>query len=92
MRQAPQIAVNGMYPAAGYAAAPPQHASELDAQYWKNMFLDLGFGGTAEQQQQHPSMAGAMPPQSNGGDPRAYAHHHQNAAYHIPQSHPGYSH
>jgi hypothetical protein len=26
-----------------------QHSSELDAQYWKNMFLELGFQDSGEQ-------------------------------------------
>ncbi|KAJ6496490.1 fungal-specific transcription factor domain-containing protein [Mycena vitilis] len=28
----------------GYVPSIPHHASELDAHYWKNMFLELGFG------------------------------------------------
>lgn len=63
-----------------------QHTAELDAQYWKNMFLDLGFGGNVEQ---------AGPPQATGhsnGDLRSsYDVRHQHQAYHITQSsHPSY--
>ncbi|KAJ7470490.1 fungal-specific transcription factor domain-containing protein [Mycena latifolia] len=32
------------YPPEGYVPSIPHHASELDAHYWKNMFLELGFG------------------------------------------------
>src|SRR5438477_9132306 len=28
--------------------APPQQGSELDAHYWRNMFLELGFGESIE--------------------------------------------
>lgn len=28
----------------GYVPTAPNHASELDAHYWKNMFIELGFG------------------------------------------------
>ncbi|KAJ7135045.1 fungal-specific transcription factor domain-containing protein [Mycena crocata] len=36
--------VNGNYHPEGYVPSIPHHASELDAHYWKNMFLELGFG------------------------------------------------
>ncbi|PPQ93698.1 hypothetical protein CVT25_001748 [Psilocybe cyanescens] len=32
----------------GYVPAVPAHASDLDAHYWKNMFIELGFGDTVE--------------------------------------------
>ncbi|KAJ7098180.1 fungal-specific transcription factor domain-containing protein [Mycena belliarum] len=32
------------YPPESYVPSIPHHASELDAHYWKNMFLELGFG------------------------------------------------
>ncbi|KAJ7172753.1 fungal-specific transcription factor domain-containing protein [Mycena filopes] len=32
------------YHSEGYVPSIPHHASELDAHYWKNMFLELGFG------------------------------------------------
>ncbi|PPQ90137.1 hypothetical protein CVT25_012306 [Psilocybe cyanescens] len=35
---------NGMGGNTGYVPAVPQNASDLDAHYWKNMFLELGFG------------------------------------------------
>ncbi|KAJ6455859.1 fungal-specific transcription factor domain-containing protein [Mycena sanguinolenta] len=34
------------YAPEGYVPSIPHHASELDAHYWKNMFLELGFGET----------------------------------------------
>lgn len=34
------------YAPEGYVPSIPHHASELDAHYWKNMFLELGFGDT----------------------------------------------
>ncbi|KDR81356.1 hypothetical protein GALMADRAFT_239209 [Galerina marginata CBS 339.88] len=44
-----QAANNGtIYSAGGYAPGVPQHASELDAHYWKNMFIELGFGETVD--------------------------------------------
>lgn len=39
----------------GFIPPVPQHSSELDAQYWKNMFLGLGFGNIDPQQQPGPS-------------------------------------
>ncbi|KAF8921608.1 hypothetical protein CPB85DRAFT_1489996 [Mucidula mucida] len=84
MRQTPQVPVNTMYPGGGYSPPTTQHASELDAQYWKNMFLDLGFGGNDN------PMAASMP-QNNGNDVRStYAH--QGTTYHLAPSHPGYGH
>ncbi|PPQ87501.1 hypothetical protein CVT25_008040, partial [Psilocybe cyanescens] len=32
----------------GYAPAVPAHTSDLDAHYWRNMFIELGFGDTIE--------------------------------------------
>ncbi|KAF8652690.1 hypothetical protein AX16_004195 [Volvariella volvacea WC 439] len=65
----------------GYAPAVPQHASELDAHYWKNMFLELGFGDQVD-----PATLTAS---AVGHDDRTYAQYmdasHQQA--HYPQAH-----
>jgi hypothetical protein len=46
------VAINqAAYHPEGYVPSIPHHASELDAHYWKNMFLELGFGETQGEQQ-----------------------------------------
>lgn len=73
----------------GFAPAAPQHASELDAHYWKNMFIELGFGDAMEG---HP--AAPQPAQHIMGDERAgngYTdgshHHHQHQVSHSNPQH-----
>ncbi|KAF8876030.1 hypothetical protein CPB84DRAFT_1796158 [Gymnopilus junonius] len=50
----------------GYVPMPPNHASELDAHYWKNMFIELGFGENVDPNTLHgmiPNSVGrTMPP------------------------------
>ncbi|KAJ7109106.1 fungal-specific transcription factor domain-containing protein [Mycena epipterygia] len=58
---------NGTVPAAapipanyhpeGYVPSIPHHASELDAHYWKNMFLELGFGDSQGDQSRNVAQA-----------------------------------
>ncbi|KAK7440278.1 hypothetical protein VKT23_017218 [Stygiomarasmius scandens] len=60
----------------GFMPPVPQHSSEMDAQYWKNMFLDLGFGNveqlpivadeTRHQYQNYPHM--------HSNPPAGYSH------------------
>ncbi|KAJ6611766.1 fungal-specific transcription factor domain-containing protein [Mycena sp. CBHHK59/15] len=45
-RNGTTAAVPADYHPEGYVPSIPHHASELDAHYWKNMFLELGFGET----------------------------------------------
>ena len=40
--------VGGLVSYHGHGSQIPHHASELDAHYWKNMFLELGFGENGE--------------------------------------------
>jgi len=73
----------------GYVPVP-QHASELDAHYWKNMFLELGFGEGVD-----PSMVPLRPiPQYMDNSPHQqhqppHQHQHQQHQQHhnIPQQH-----
>ncbi|KAJ7764486.1 fungal-specific transcription factor domain-containing protein [Mycena maculata] len=65
------------YTPEGYMPSIPHHASELDAHYWKNMFLELGFGD------QHPDQARNMPQASPDG--------HQ-LPYQLPVAQPNYGH
>ncbi|KAF5372913.1 hypothetical protein D9758_001761 [Tetrapyrgos nigripes] len=54
----------------GFIPPVPQHTSEMDAQYWRNMFLDLGFGGNVD-------MAMGVGP---------HQHQHQNSYHHMQAS------
>lgn len=58
----------------GHVAQVPHHASELDAHYWKNMFLELGFGENGA-------------PAPNGNDNRGMPHYLDPPHQH--QSHQG---
>ncbi|KAK7023786.1 Zn(2)-C6 fungal-type domain-containing protein [Favolaschia claudopus] len=51
------------YAPEGYVPSIPHHASELDAHYWKNMFLELGFGDN--QSEQARTMAQPPPPENH---------------------------
>jgi len=78
---------NGPVNYQGYVPPAPHHASELDAHYWKNMFLELGFGEGVEGTAPHaggPSDDRPMPQYMNGTHP--HQHPHQ---YHPNQQHQG---
>jgi len=68
---APMTGAN--YTPEGYVPSIPHHASELDAHYWKNMFLELGFGDS------HPDQARAMAQTGPDGHQLPY-HMHQAVA------------
>jgi hypothetical protein len=67
----------------------PQHASELDAHYWRNMFLELGFGGDVDSSPTNGSVNGvpttmtAMAP-TGGENIRSIG---SSSSYHGGQSH-----
>lgn len=69
----------------------PHHASELDAHYWKNMFIELGFGENGDPQP-IPS-AGAS---DHRGMPQYIDTTHHNISHsqqnHQHQGHLSYSH
>jgi hypothetical protein len=60
----------------------PHHASELDAHYWRNMFLELGFGENIDHN-------GASPAEDVRGMPPYNDNHHQphHQAHQAPQNH-----
>ncbi|KAG5645860.1 hypothetical protein DXG03_005202 [Asterophora parasitica] len=70
----------------GYAPQAPHYVSELDAHYWKNMFIELGFGENGESHHAMPHShtaqheARGMPPhymESNHQMPPPQPQHHQ---------------
>lgn len=66
----------------------PQHASELDAHYWKNMFLELGFGEHGEGQpmpSQALNDARSMPQYTD-------VSHHQSQVHQQQEDHISYHH
>lgn len=67
------VAVAGTEPN-GYHYAPqaPQYVSELDAHYWKNMFIELGFGENGEGQAMVSQIA-----HESRGMPHYVEHSHQ---------------
>ncbi|KAG6910880.1 hypothetical protein DXG01_006563 [Tephrocybe rancida] len=60
----------------------PQYTTELDAHYWKNMFIELGFGENGEGQTMMPQLQ-----QDRGGVATHYAANH-----HYMQQHPQHPH
>ncbi|KAG6861744.1 hypothetical protein C0995_012749 [Termitomyces sp. Mi166 len=66
----------------------PQYTSELDAHYWKNMFIELGFGENEDNQGVFPSL------QDRGVHGHyAESHHHmhqQHAHHHHSHGHSSY--
>jgi len=59
----------------------PHHASELDAHYWKNMFIQLGFGENAEVNMSNFATAQGIPsfadhPHQHSNLPNHHHHHH----------------
>lgn len=89
-------------------ANPPHHASELDAHYWRNMFLELGFGENIDHSNGTPpgeDVRGVPPYNASSGNQQhsqqpqnhsqhAQSHHHQTQLYHHmhPTIQPGYGH
>jgi hypothetical protein len=62
----------------GHVPQVPHHASELDAHYWKNMFLELGFGENVE--------GHTMVPMTNRNDSRGIPHYldsHQQLSHSL---------
>ncbi|KNZ81451.1 Protein priB [Termitomyces sp. J132] len=63
----------------------PQYTSELDAHYWKNMFIELGFGESEENQ------VGMLPPQVQ--DRTIHGHgHYAESNHHMHQQHAHHHH
>lgn len=60
----------------------PHHASELDAHYWKNMFIQLGFGENAEM-----SMSNFATPQGIPSFVDQVHHAHQHPQHHHHHHH-----
>ena len=63
---------NAMY-AGGYVPLAPNHASELDAHYWKNMFIELGFGENVDPN----NLPGMIPGNVGRPVPQHYMEHTQ---------------
>ncbi|KAG6850463.1 hypothetical protein H0H93_012884 [Arthromyces matolae] len=67
-----------------------QYTSELDAHYWKNMFIELGFGENEDPSHQN------MVPQLQDRGVAAHGHymennqHMQQAHHHVHHGHPSY--
>lgn len=65
------------------------HPSELDAHYWRNIFLELGFGGGADQ-------SGAQYLSNNArnvySDNQNLSGHHMSYHHMPPVTQPGYGH
>lgn len=81
----------GVTPMNYFPATVNGHASELDAHYWRNIFLDLGFGGgtdqsPAPQYPQHSNVRHATYVDNIG------LSNHQIPSYHHmqPATHPNY--
>lgn len=70
----------------GYVPQAPNHVSELDAHYWKNMFIELGFGEGSD-----ASAVGSQPaqPMQHYVDPHQMQPpiHHQQQEHHSYQNH-----
>ncbi|KAF9532438.1 fungal-specific transcription factor domain-containing protein [Crepidotus variabilis] len=69
----------------------PQHATELDAHYWKNMFLELGFGENADQSMQAfasrhtiPSYMDQSPQHQTPHHPAPYPTHNHHQSITAP--------
>jgi len=73
------------------ANAPNSHPSELDAHYWRNIFLELGFGGGAD-------LSGGPYHPSHNNVRNAYSDNQNLSSHHMPYHHmpsnvqPGYNH
>lgn len=74
-----------------YVPNAPHHASELDAHYWKNMFLELGFGDNNEG---GPNGGGPSSDQARNMPPPPQTQYSDQPPYHHmhPSSTPGYAH
>ncbi|KAL0947230.1 hypothetical protein HGRIS_013347 [Hohenbuehelia grisea] len=64
------------------------HATELDAHYWKNMFLELGFGGEDPVPPPDDARMQAQYAQPHPQPPHAPQPHHAQAPYVHPQGYP----
>jgi len=88
----------------GYVPVATHHASDLDAHYWKNMFLELGFGENVDPSTMHGvvpnSSTRTMPPfmENNRHLPHPTHTHHgippqpQMQHYNAPSHPPPYGH
>ncbi|KAG2020613.1 priB protein [Coprinopsis cinerea AmutBmut pab1-1] len=73
----------------------PHNATELDQHYWKNMFIELGFGGTHETQTNVLAVGANDPRAAQYTDTQHQQHQHQQHQHSAsPQHahHPAYYH
>jgi hypothetical protein len=93
--EARNVAASGAvhYPG-GYVPAATHHASELDAHYWKNMFLELGFGENVDPSTIHGvvpnSSTRTMPQYVENTTPQQHLPHPSQVSHHgmqQPQMH-----
>ncbi|CAA7270167.1 unnamed protein product [Cyclocybe aegerita] len=71
----------------GYVPSTPQHASELDAHYWKNMFLELGFGEGVD-----PNTMPSVIPNNNSTNMNRAMPQQQQQYMDVPQHHTTHPH
>ncbi|KAH9483811.1 Protein priB [Psilocybe cubensis] len=75
----------------GYAPAVPPHSSDLDAHYWKNMFIELGFGDTVDPNSMPVgvTMVRGVPQYMDQQQQQQQQHHHhaQQQHQHHQQEH-----
>lgn len=64
-----------------YFPSEPHHATELDAHYWKNMFLELGFGENADRH----TLPTAVPTNIATPMPHYVENSHRQQLTHQPQ-------
>ena len=74
----------------GYVPVATHHASELDAHYWKNMFLELGFGENVDPSTMHGVVPNsnprtAMPQYVENTTPQHHLPHPSQASHHGMQ-------
>jgi len=74
----------------GYLPAAPHHASAEDAHYWRNMFLELGYGN-GDPNMPHPDRLPYT--LENGQHPhQMHQQHHGQIQYHQMSQMPSYGH
>jgi len=81
--------MNYQFSAAANSSGAQTH--ELDAHYWRNIFLDLGFGGSADQSTVPPYQAHSNVRHTAYVDNNAMPSHHIASYHHMPPAgHTGY--